>query len=172
MGVCMYLYLFTSTAWKFICTVCSTVYSTHAFCNHEYHTKHSQQNPNQIPKWTINQTESPRTDSRDYFLSDLNRTESQTNRTKSRSEPHKEPRLTRTQQWNELNLTQILIEPNALHLSKRQTQSRLLYKNEITRNWTKLYWIRHCILLPNSGDKMRCTVYPHFATLLTHFVTG
>ena len=25
MGVCMYLYLFTSTAWKFICTVCSTV---------------------------------------------------------------------------------------------------------------------------------------------------
>ena len=25
MGCCMYLYLFTSTAWKFICTVCSTV---------------------------------------------------------------------------------------------------------------------------------------------------
>ena len=25
-GVCMYLYLFTSTAWKFICTVCSTEY--------------------------------------------------------------------------------------------------------------------------------------------------
>ena len=25
MGVCMYLYLFTSMAWKFICTVCSAV---------------------------------------------------------------------------------------------------------------------------------------------------
>ena len=24
MGVCMYLFLFTSMAWKFICTVCST----------------------------------------------------------------------------------------------------------------------------------------------------
>ena len=29
MGISMYLYLFTSTAWKFICTVCSTEQQIH-----------------------------------------------------------------------------------------------------------------------------------------------